>query len=392
MVGKLVSLLLLLPVAGCAIIDGLTGDGGGPFPLDFTLGIETNHHAVAADFNGDGLADLAVTQPSTQEVRIFLSKDGHRFSTDYDRANEQGSCDPESRLWAVEVDGDAAAELLVVNTTGDPIVSHLTIYENQVSPGRVQSVDLEGTVHAITSGGFAGGGALVVATQGPDRLVLVRPDFDGEPTVTTIRELTAAETGISSVVAASLDLDGYLDLAYGHEGGASLMYGKADGSFTDPRLIDLGPVTQVAAADMAPGDADELVVLGTSTTLDVWAVQVVTISDDQVVGGFGMDGMTWPAVQLGLGNLDGSLPPDVVVLPGGDRAPELAFGFTAGTGGSGFVSYLEPFMDPLPERLLVADFSGDGRDDLIAVGSGKVKGYRNALGGTPPPVTRAHRR
>jgi hypothetical protein len=107
----------------------LTGKGDGTFSSpQSTQAVESNSVSwmQAADFNGDGIADLALTDSASGIVTVFLgSEAGGTFSSSSFNMATAPYYEPAVAI--ADMDGDGRADLLLGNQDGnDQVLIYLT--------------------------------------------------------------------------------------------------------------------------------------------------------------------------------------------------------------------------------------------------------------------------
>jgi hypothetical protein len=365
-------MLRFVPAAAVLMVLPFSAAAGSP-PFSFytrtDLATPASVAVVSADFNGDGIADLAVLGASS--VEIFLGKGDRRFASPMS-VHLSGLPQSFDALAVADIDGDGKPDLVVSGS------SSLIYFGNG-------------------DGTFTAGPTLAVA---------------GLP-----------------VLAADFNLDGKPDLAFASYNGINVVLGDGKGGFSPPVLLP-GAVGCLAVGD-ANGDGKPdvigcglnsvLVFLGNGDgtfrqpitspipssaifatagdlnndgKLDVAAVATHDNGSDPNLGpvyvlyGNG-DGSFQPALQVhtnigplfsvGIGDLNGDGLPDLVAasiggLPGAPFVGSLVGTYLNQGAGQGFAQdkvYPVTFANELPwAAMLVADLTGDQRPEIVVTNGG----------------------
>lgn len=349
-------------------------------PAAYSVGLAPDAVA-AADFDGDGLADLAVSSDAPDKVSLLFNQGNGTFGAPVHIPVGSNTSPHTVRAGDLDLDGDADLAvtlkgtnqlLVLLNTGGGAFTSGGTVSTGGVEPRDLVLADLDGdgdldaaasnrssdnlAVLFNTAGSF-GGLVLLAAGQEPRGVAAADLDGDGDQDLVAAnhdsRDLSVhANMGAGAfsapvflsvgsdlrpegLAAADLDGDGDPDLAAATSGngfhGVSLFNNSGTGTFTGPvnaAVQGLDPSAVVAADLDADGDAD-----------------------------------------LATANSDSG---DVGLLENTGGAFTSAGVLAAGTG---------------PGHLAAADLTGAGGMDLVTAndGSGDVTVFLNANQGPPPP-------
>ena len=307
---------------------------------------------VAADFNGDGKADLAVANSTTYSVVVFLGNGDGSFQSPVSFLADGYP----TGMAAGDFNGDGKTDLAVANG----------LYAVSVLLGNG-----DGTFQsAVAYGNYDASG--------------------------------------NSVVVADINGDGKPDLAVATQSGAVLLFGKGDGTFQTASNFTLsGAVQRIAAGDFNADGIADVVVLGSNGCYMLLGkgdgsfqlagvFSSVQNATGVVVGDFNGDAkqdlaiMGSPATSFNvfLGNGDGTFSAAVNYQPSGDQLGGIVGGDFNGDGvtdimvgdpvanevwlyqgnGDGTFQAAVPYTGARSPAL-VADFNGDGRADFVTIGA-----------------------
>ncbi len=434
------------------------GKGDGTFPDTAVYATGSSPESVAVgDFNGDGIPDLAVADNNVQNgsngnaVSILLGAGNGTFAVP---VNYGTSTNPVA-LAAADFKGDGLADLaVVVQNTGINILAGLPRAGTTPASASIasssnpsiygQGVTLMATVTPLAATGivtFYDGAALLgtgILTNGAANLTTsllssgahsLTAFYGGDTTYAAARTLVALTQTVSavaqngfgmgstfsagrnpqSVVVADFNKDSKLDVATANVVSVSVFLGIGNGTLGNAVDYTIGAAA-VATGDFNSDGKPDLVVttvesgssvlLGNGDGTFQSALNFSTGGRSVVVGDFNGDGYADLAfintgVSILLGNGDGTFAAPinyaapnapVAVFIGdfnGDGKPDLAVAFNNGNTNGGVSIYLGNgdgtfqaavnFATPAPAlAIAVGDFNGDGKADLAVTNSASL--------------------
>lgn len=309
---------------------------------------------VAADFNNDGIPDLAVANRNNNgTIAVYLGVGDGTFLPPT-TVNAGGF--PVS-FTVADVNGDGIPDLLVPNQTspgvavrlgnGDGTFAAQTIYATGNNP------------RAIAVGDFNRDGVLDLAVvNGVDNTVsILLGNGDG-----TFQTQTTVSVGSfpSGVVAGDFNNDGFLDLAVTNGNSVSILLGQGNGTFAAATTVAL-PVSAnggfLTTGDLRKNGTLDLIVPDFGST----NVYVLLGNND----GTFQSAVAYPVADVpqaaSVGDVDGDGIPDLVVADtGADGLVSVLYGKGDGT----FAAKIDYTVGNNPENAALADFNGDGLLDL----------------------------
>jgi FG-GAP-like repeat len=359
----------------------LPGNGDGTFQPHVAYSVGSVPAAiVAGDFNGDGRLDLAVANLDDNTVSVLLGNGDGTFQPQVTYAVGSYS----TSIVAGDFTGNGNLDLAVANG-GDNTVS--VLLGNGDGTFKPQVTYAVGSYpDAIVAGDFNGDGRLDLAVANADdntvSLLLGNGDGTFKPQVAY-----AVGTYPDAIVAGNFTGDGRLDLAVANQddflpGTVSVLLGNGDGTFK-PQVtyaVGFGPYA-IVAGDFTGGGHTDLAVANFSGTVSVLLGNGDGTFNPPVTYGVGSGP---DAIAAGDFTGDGRI--DLAVANYYDDNVSVLLANGDGTFAAPGQSAITPRVSPL-----VADFNGDGTDDVLVVdGAGDIL-YRQSIPGQPgsfePPVT-----
>jgi hypothetical protein len=246
----------------------LLGAGDGTMvPTSVVAGATSGLSVLAADLSGDGKADLAIGD-AFGAVWVALGRGDGTFDSPVSYAVRDVS--PSNQVGAVaagDLNGDGALDLmLAIYGSGgfDPgAQGRLTVLLNKGAGKYAAPVFYDDpAAFAVVAGDFDGNGALDAATAGVDGSVR---EFagDGSGRLVAGSVYPTGHQGVG-IAAGDLDHDGVLDLATGNDAAqsVSVLRGLGHGTFEKPVTFPAGNTHSVSIFDLDGDGLPDLVAGG----------------------------------------------------------------------------------------------------------------------------------
>ena len=276
---------------GSGTVSILLGNGDGTFTQTLipTVAVGTNPYGVAVgDFNGDGVADLVITNETSSTVRIFLGNGDGTFTQATGSPVPVGT-NPYS-VAVADFNGDGIQDLAVANN-GSGNVSILLGNGNGTFTNASASPIAVGSTFALATGDFNGDGIpdLAVtnyAVSGTVRLLL--GNGDGTFTNASGSPVAVGNSPIG-VNVGDFNGDGIADLAVANNGNTtvSILLGNGSGGFapSSGSPVTVGSPRYMAVGDFNGDGITDLAVPNYSTaTISVLLTQIVQTATATLTG------------------------------------------------------------------------------------------------------------
>lgn len=341
-----------------------TNAPGSPFPLGVVL-----EGMTSADFNGDGMPDLAVADAYTSApgINILLGKGDGTFSAASGSPIPMASSP--SGVAAGDINGDGKMDLLTTITTTHAATSVAVLLGNgdgTFTPAAGNPIPAGQGGSYIALGDFNGDGKLDAAVDNTYNNSITILLGNGDGTFTQAPNPPAAATYPGTIAVGDFNGDGNLDLAIvvSQPSAVVVLLGNGDGTFTAApgSPIPLGfSVSGIVAADFnGDGKAD----LAASDYLG-GTVNILLGNGDGTFRAASGSPITvgyepQPSLVLGDFNGDGKLDLAVALT---DNTVAILFGNGDGT----FSTMKSPPIMNQPGSMVTADFNRDGRLDFGVV-------------------------
>lgn len=330
---------------------------------------------VPADFNKDGKLDLAFTDSTSSVIGVLLGDGAYNFPTRHQYLGDSSMW----QIMAADVDADGNPDLVIGAGDASILSWNANSGNLSVLFGRgdgtligAEAFDIGSGAAAPVVADFNGDGVADAATMSASgSLLVVRPQSGGKPGV--ISRTATSISGASQLLGLDVNRDGRLDILAAGSSGLVWLPGQGDGSFGARNTISSDSFTTAALADLNGDGRPDLVAAspGTSLPSDNGRVQVFLAT---AAGGFAPGATLTPGSKptaLVLADLNGDSRPDLVVANGGvdfdaSRPGSVTVHLGNGDGTFGTGTALQG-LGVNPYLLATGDVNSDGRSDLFVV-------------------------
>lgn len=346
------------PSTSTVLLQTINAVAGSEFATAVNYGVGRNPNSVASgDFNGDGKADLAITNYSDNTVSILLGKGDGTFQP---AANYSTGVLPHS-VAVADFNGDGRPDLAIANVGSDSVGVLLGngdgTFQAQVS---YSSAGTNGSGPVLAAvGDFNGDGYADIAAVSANGVTSVYlGKGDGTFAAALNYGTAAAFPATFTIGIGDFNGDGKPDLAVVGYGSLNILLGNGDGTFQSALVTSISAVAwSIAIADLnGDGKTDLAIPTGTEVsvllgkgdgTFQSPVSYALSNSYGIAIGDFNGDGIPdFVASAFQNGTLAGSA---TVFLGEGNGAFHAGVGYAVGNA---------------PYALAVGDFDGDGRADI----------------------------
>jgi len=305
-------------------LSALLGDGTGNFinlttlPLPLAKGVQ---NLITADFNLDNKLDLATANQTSGDISVLLNNCTVTCSGTFANANNITISDiagPQSSTIA-DFNRDGLLDLATANP-GNGNISLLLATGNNSFSGTNNFATGGIQPFSLTNGDFNRDGNFDIATVdvATNNVYVLLGDGTGNLGVSNTTQLTSSQP--VAILTADFNRDGLLDLATANAGSntISLLFGLGDGTFNIPIDFNLnggiGPFSLIAEDFNRDGSLDLATANLGSNTISILLGSPFGFS---LVNNFGVGSSSPRAIATGDFNRDGS--PDIVVVNSGSN-------------------------------------------------------------------------
>jgi len=337
-----------------------------------------NSGMVVADFNNDGIPDVATSCGQGNKIAVYIGTgNGVLAAPVYyavDNVGDNGNA--WMTLAVADLNSDGIPDLIYVNQDNNEIIVLMGKGDGTFQPQAITKVGNRPI--SIAVGDFNNDGIpdVAVASTNTSAVSVLLGNGDGTFTVQTATYPTG--TTPSEMITADFNNDGNLDLAVTDQGSKSvtILLGKGDGTFTTGATLTTGnsPGSLVAADFNRDGNLDLAVSNQSDNTVSVFL-------------GTGTGLFTTAATPVGqldspksivAGDLNGDGIPDLIVVNNGyanSATNDSSIFMGNGDGTFNFSGYASINNNSLPAYgdqdnpniAVIADMNGDGRPDILMI-------------------------
>jgi hypothetical protein len=303
-------------VVASNVVSIYLGNTNGTYTLKDTISVQqapTSYPIVIADFNGDGIPDLGVPLYGPSEMAILLGNGDGTFAAPI-MASTPGSDPINSQSVVADFNGDGIPDLAVIDTDNS-VVDILLGNGDGTFTAVATNPPISGTPSYFATGDFNGDGKvdLAVAENGGTIAILLG---NGDGTFAASGSVNSP-TSSSPIAVADFNNDGNLDIAVPTGAYASysvsVLTGNGNGTFnstvSSPGSTSTS-VTWIQVADFNQDGFPDAVLADSSGSATVFLNNGAGLLNDSFLV---VSGLSVPYyLEVGVGDLNGDGYPDIV--------------------------------------------------------------------------------
>lgn len=322
------------------------------------------HAVIAADFNGDGIPDLATSNSNSGNVSVLMGTGGGSFAP---RVNFSAGSAPDT-LAAADFNGDGKTDLVVADRSLSKLVVRLGNGNGTFQAASNANGGGGFEPYAVITGDFNGDGKVDLAASNHYGYTSVSTLLgNGDGTFQTARSYDTGRGDAYALVAADFNGDGKVDFAVPNfqSDEVSVLLGNGDGTLQAAKIISTGSrPTSITAADFNGDGKVDIATAGNSGD-NVSVLRGIGDGNFQAMQNYAVGDQPR---SLASGDFNGDGKPDLatanynsydvsVLLGNGNGTFQAQRRFEVGDGPG-------PGPGPGPWWLIARDLDGDGKIDL----------------------------
>jgi hypothetical protein len=306
---------------------------------------------ATADFNSDGLLDLAVTGNDTS---VYFNAGNRTLRAPGTTIGSGGS-----HLALLDWNADGLDDIAVAGPSAGSVRVYLGSASGSFADSIAISTRVAGEVKALAAIDADGDGASELVMAGTSGTLIARGQQLGTPAIDTLPGGASLD-----IVIADLNQDGFEDIAVvaASDRRVSLLRNMQNGTFALQGSFQQGSVAKLSAADLdGDGDADLLLAIDGDDLGPPHVQLMLRQSEWNFVAGITLGASTVSDLLTGDFNADGQL--DIVTV--NTAGVHQVY---VGSAGGQYTLDPEQVVSPGMQTGAVADFNADDSLDLILVG------------------------
>jgi hypothetical protein len=362
--------ILLAATLVAAWVAGLSTLASAQFLMRSSLAtLHGANRVVVADFNRDGVMDLAVGAfEASSGVQVFLGNGDGTFKAPVAYAPGSGA----ASLATADLNHDGNPDIVIANIAGDSVTVLLGNGDGTFQPPASYAISSD--FGGLVLGDFNNDGKIDICTTGTTTVAVIDVllgNGDGtfqEPAIVTY----PPNGGLDALTAGRFTEGGNLDIAVADNEGLSgeviqILQGNGDGTFSIGSSYGIDDAESIFAADLRNNGKTDLAVAGLESPGPAVLLGNGNGTFEQPV--YYHLGFNALSVTVAVADMNGDGIPDLVSAPTVgvgliDYSAVYVFpGNGDGTFGNPEVSYPVASIS-LPNGLALADFNGDGQLDV----------------------------
>ncbi|HYW48702.1 MAG TPA: VCBS repeat-containing protein [Bryobacteraceae bacterium] len=385
--GKLDLAITYSNSSGTGGVSILLGNGDGTFrsPKLIPAGVYAQTIA-AADFNGDGKIDIALANNNDNAATTVSILPGNGDGTFGAAVTYPAGPGFPVSLLALDLNGDGAPDLAVANVSPSGKQGNVTTLINKAgkmgSPAST-SIPISLDFLAYADLNHDGNLDLVVACRTSNALVVLSGKGDGTFQAPAAYAVAAYPASLYPMPTS----DGYTVIFTADDisGSTRFIIVSPQGAVYAPRLFSIGgSPTGVAAADLNGDGFPDIVITGGSS--DVSVVMAQSARQFNAPVGYSLGQPSPSPLAVAIGDINGDGKPDVIVANGGVSYPETegpgSVSVLLGNGDGTLRAPISTTVNQNAGSIALGDFNRDGKLDVAVAAYGTLPGEAGSDAGT----------